>query len=44
MKKLVHWPDYINSFFENGSEIPPLKGQKVYYELLEVEVFKILNN
>ena len=44
MKKLVHWSNYINSYFENGSEILPIKGEKAFYELLEVEVFEVLNN
>ena len=44
MRKLVYWPNYINSYYENGSEILPSKGEKAYYELLEVEVFKVFNN
>ena len=41
MKKLVHYADNINSSYKNGSEILPSNKQKTYYELLEVEVFKV---
>ncbi len=44
MKKLIHNSNYINSFYENGSKILPSKGGQVSYELIEVEVFKVLIN
>ena len=42
MKKLAHWSNDNNSCYENGSEILPNKGEKIYYGLLEVEFFKII--
>ena len=41
MRKLVHYADTINNYYENGSEILPSNGKKAYYDLLEVEVFKV---
>ena len=41
MKKLVHYAGTINSYYKNGSEILPSNKQKTYYELLEVEVFRV---
>ena len=41
MKKIIHYSNDINLYYENGSEILPSKGETKYYDLLEVEVFKI---
>ena len=41
MKILVHYAGSINSYYKNGSEILPSNKQQTYYELLEVEVFKV---
>ena len=41
MKKVVHFANQINSFYEKGAEILPSNGKIEYYELLEIEVFKI---
>ena len=41
MKKLVHYASTINSYYKDGSEILPSNKQTTYYELLEVEVFKV---
>ena len=41
MKKVVHYANYINSYYEKGSEILPSNGKQAYYELVEVEVFKV---
>ena len=43
MKKIVLYPEGTNNYFENGSQILPNKMSKIYYDLLEVEVFKISN-
>ena len=43
MKKLVHYTDDINYYYEKGSEILPSKGKTTYYDLSEVEVFQIIN-
>ena len=40
MKKFCHYTN-IEDFYENGSEILPSKRETKYYELLEVEVFKV---
>ena len=42
MKRLVHYADYINSYYEKGSEILPSQGKQAYYDLLEVEVFQVI--
>ena len=41
MRKLVHCAGGINSYYDNGSDILPSNGKDTYYDLLEVEVFKI---
>ena len=41
MKKIKHYSNYINDYFENGSEILPSNGQEKFYDLYDVEVFKI---
>ena len=41
MKKIVHLSNIIDSFYENGSEILPSNGEQKYYDLCELEVFKI---
>ena len=43
MKKIVLYPGGINNYFENGSQILPNKMSIIYYDLSEVEVFKISN-
>jgi len=43
MKKIVLYPEKINYYFENGSKILPNKISKIYYDLSEVEIFKISN-
>ena len=42
MKRLVHYADCINSYYEKGSEILPSQGKQAYYDLLEVEVFQVI--
>ena len=42
MKKLVHYTDDINYYYEKGSEILPSKGKTNYHDLSEVEVFQII--
>ena len=42
MKKLVLYVNDINFYYENGSDILPSKGEKAYFELSEVEVFKMI--
>ena len=44
MKKIVFYPDLTNYYFDNGSQILPNKMSKIYYDLSEVEVFKISND
>ena len=41
MKSLYHDAKHINNTYENGSNILPSDGKQVYYDLIEVEVFKI---
>jgi len=43
MKKIVLYPGGINNYFENGAQILPNKMSIIYYDLSEVEVFKISN-
>ena len=43
MKKIVLYPKGLNNYFENGSQILPNKMTQIYYDLSEVEVFKISN-
>ena len=40
MNKIVHYFGTINDIYENASEILPSKEKK-YYDLLEVEIFKL---
>ena len=42
MKSIRHYADYINSYYENGSDILPSNNQTKYYDLLETEVYKII--
>ena len=42
MKKIVIYSSSLNDYYENGLEILPNNGQKKYFDLLEVEIFKIL--
>ena len=41
MKKIVLYPSNTNYYYQNGSGILPNNKQKTYYELLEVEIFKV---
>ena len=41
-KSIVHNVAYINSYYENGSDILPSNNQIKYYDLLETEVYKII--
>ena len=41
MKRIVLYPEGTNKYFENGSQILQNKMFKIYYNLSEVEVFKI---
>ena len=44
MKKIVHHSYSINNYFENASEILPSNKKAKYYDLLEIEIFKIVQN
>ena len=41
-KSIVHYANYINSYYDNGSDILPSNNQQKYYDLLETEVYKII--
>jgi len=41
-KSIVHYANAINSCYENGSDILPSNNQTKYYDLLEIEVYKII--
>ena len=42
MKSMKHWAYDINNYFDNGSEILPSNNQAKTYDLIEVEVYKIV--
>ena len=41
IKKITHFGNYINDYYENGSEMFPSNGQEKTYDLEEMEVYKI---
>ena len=42
MKKLFHGSKYIHNTYENGFNILQSDGKDKYYDLSEVEIFKII--
>jgi len=44
MKKIKHFGNYINDYYENGRDILPSGNEEKIYDLEEVEVFKISTN
>ena len=42
MRSIKHWANDINNYYDNGSEILPSNNQVKVYDLIEVEVFKIM--
>ena len=42
MEKIKHYSNYINKYYENGSEILPTNNKEAFYDLFEVEIFKIM--
>ena len=42
MKSITHWANKINNHYDNGSEILPSNNQVKVYDLIEVEVYKII--
>ena len=43
MKSIKHWANDINNYYDKGSEILPSSIQEKEYELIESEVYKIIN-
>ena len=42
MKSIRHWANTINKFYDKGSEILPSNNQEKTYDLIEVEIYKIV--
>ena len=42
MKSMKHWANYIDKYYDKGSEILPSNNQEKIYDLIEVEVYKII--
>ena len=42
MKSIRHWGKSINDYYDKGSEILPSNNQAKTYDLIEVEVYKII--
>ena len=42
MKSIKHWGNYINEYYDKGSEILPSNNQEKEYDLLETEIYKII--
>ena len=42
VKSKKHWANEINKYYNKGSEILPSNNQKKVYDLIELEVYKII--
>ena len=42
MKSIIHWANYINNYYDKGSEILPSNNQEKVYDLIETEVYGII--
>ena len=42
MSSIKHWANDINKTYDKGSEILPSNNQEKVYNLIEVEVYKII--
>ena len=42
MRKITHKANFINKFYDNGSEILPSNNNEVIYDLIELEIYKII--
>jgi len=42
IKSIVHYGGIICNYYENGDEILPSEKKTKYYEIIEVEVFRII--
>ena len=41
MRKITHKANFINKYYDNGSEILPSNNNEVIYDLIELEIYKI---
>jgi len=42
MKSISHYANYINKYFDKGSDILPSNNQKKEYDLIEAEIYQII--
>ena len=42
MKSITYWANYINNYYDKGSEILPSNNQEKVYDLIETEVYGII--